>query len=251
MITNIDGDHLDYYKDMNDIKNAFKELVAKIPENGYLVIDSHAPHCEEIVASARCRIADYANLILPVTLKVPGEHNIKNAKAALAVGKIFGLNELEMLRSLAHFRGTWRRFEFKGETAQKSLVFDDYGHHPTEIKATLAGARELYSRNKITAIFQPHLYSRTKILLDDFAAAFDDADEVILAPIYAAREPFDPSISSAMIAAKINANGNQARSLSSFEEIGEYLVRTMRSDEIVITIGAWDIYKVADILIAK
>ncbi len=126
------------------------------------------------------------------------------------------------------------------------MMFDDYGHHPTEIKATLSGAREFFGDKKITVVFQPHLYSRTKILLNDFVQSFKDADDVILAPIYAAREASDPAISSDILAEKI---GDKAVSLTTFEAILKHLQSTLKSGDILITMGAGDIYKIGENLL--
>ncbi len=182
----------------------------------------------------------------------PGEHNRKDAAAAYAVAKKLGIPEEVIKKSLADFPGTWRRFEYRGKTQIGALIYDDYGHHPTEIKATLEGARELFGDKKIIAVFQPHLYSRTKDHLRDFGEAFTDADKVIIAPIFAAREPFDDSISSEMLAEEINKNETgKARAISSFDEIARALLSEISSNDVIITIGAGDIYKVIDHLMNK
>ena len=131
------------------------------------------------------------------------------------------------------------------------MVYDDYGHHPTEIRATLSGARELFSDKKIIAVFQPHLFSRTKLLFADFANAFVDADVVVLAPIYAAREPFDPSVTSEALAKAISKTGKEAYALDSFSAITGQLLGTVTKDTVVLTIGAGDIYQVGEQLLTQ
>jgi UDP-N-acetylmuramate--alanine ligase len=250
VITNIDDDHLDYYKDIEDIKSAFKEMVEKIPADGYLVCDMELPHIEEVAKQAKCTVMDYevfGNQNL--RLKVPGAHNISNAAAALAVADILGIKRKNAEKSLENFSGTWRRFEHKGTTKTGVEIYDDYGHHPTEVKATLAGAREFFGDKKITVIFQPHLFSRTKQHLEEFGKAFKDANEVILAPIYPARELFDPSISSDMVAEKILATGIPAQVFITPADIKNYISTTSASGDVVITMGAGDIYKTGEALL--
>ncbi|MBX4197901.1 UDP-N-acetylmuramate--L-alanine ligase [Candidatus Parcubacteria bacterium] len=250
IITNIDDDHLDYYKDINDIKSAFIELVEKISPDGYVVCDLEQPHIADIVAKAKCKIVDYElfgdqNL----TLKVPGEHNLNNAAASLAVADILEINRKKAEKSLQDFGGTWRRFEYKGKTTWGAEVYDDYGHHPTEVKATLKGTREVFPHKKITVIFQPHLYSRTKQHLREFGKAFGDVDSVVLTPIFAARESHDSSISSDMLAKEINENHVSAVSFPSIEAVENHIRSNTSKDEVIITMGAGDVYKLAERLV--
>ncbi|HYC83112.1 MAG TPA: Mur ligase domain-containing protein, partial [Candidatus Paceibacterota bacterium] len=193
VITNIDNDHLDYYKDFADIQEAFKELVRKIPEHGALICNVNDPALEPIVKAAHCQVIDYVAAERAV-LQVPGEHNQQNAQAALAAAQFLGIEKQEALAALGRFAGTWRRFEYKGKTSVGALVYTDYGHHPTEVRAALAAAREVVAKTgkgRVLVAFQPHLYSRTKLLFDDFAASFSDVDKVWLADIYGAREEVD------------------------------------------------------------
>ena len=250
VITNIDNDHLDYYKDMLDIQRAFAELVSKVPKNGYVVTNATDRAIRPAIKNAKCKIVDYCEFHSKnLKLKVPGSHNRENAAASLAVAHILEIEKKKAAKSLEEFLGTWRRFELKGKTKNGALIYDDYGHHPTEIHATLSGARELYPKRKITVIFQPHLYSRTKLLLNEFAKAFSFANRVILAPIYAAREPVDSTISSDILAKKIEEHRGEAVSLPSFEAIEENVLKTLKKGEIVITMGAGDVYKIADELV--
>jgi UDP-N-acetylmuramate--alanine ligase len=252
VITNIDDDHLDYYKDIEDIKSAFMELIEKIPQDGYLVCDMEQPHIADVAKKAHCTVVDYElfgdqNL----KLKIPGDHNISNAAAVLAVADILGIPRRRAEKSLEQFSGTWRRFEHKGKTNWGAEVYDDYGHHPTEVKATLKGAREMFGHKKITVVFQPHLYSRTKQHLKEFGSVFGDVDSVIIAPIYAAREANDPSITSEMVADEINRNRVSALSFSSLEAIEDHLKTHQSKGEVIMTMGAGDIYKIGEKLISK
>jgi len=252
VITNIDNDHLDYYGNLENIKKAFGEFAAKLPEEGYLVCDQNDENLKDIIKEVKFKIIDYTKIKINnnFSLKIPGWHNIKNAQAAVAVAKILGVDFKKAENSLESFEGTWRRFEFKGETKNGVLVYDDYGHHPTEIKATLKGAREFFGGKKIWCVFQPHLYSRTKLLLDDFGKSFGDADEIILADIYAAREPKDEGINSKMLAEEITKNGGKARYMKSFDKITGFLAENARKgDVVIITIGAGDVFKIGENLL--
>jgi UDP-N-acetylmuramate--alanine ligase len=251
VITNIDNDHLDYYKDVNDIAKAFGELAAKIPKDGYVVCNPNDNTIKKALKDAKCSVIDYTKAIeTNLKLKIPGTHTLSNAGAALSVATILHIEKLKVEKSLRDFSGTWRRFEHKGQTKEGIIVYDDYGHHPTEIKATLQGARELFSKQKITVIFQPHLFSRTKLLFEEFAASFGDADQVFLAPIYPAREVFDPTISSEMLAKAINKKGKEkARAFVDFQSIQSYIQNTFKKGDVVMTMGAGDIYKVGEELV--
>src|SRR3990167_9389952 len=220
VITNIDADHLDYYRDMEDIVSAFVELSQKLPKNGYLVIDSHAPNVEAVVKQSHVQNGDFAVLKLPegFRLHIPGAHNLLNAKAAWGVAKLLGTADERALASLAAYRGTWRRFEYRGKAKNGTLVYDDYGHHPTEIEATLRGARELYPTQKIVVVFQPHLYSRTKQHLAGFGLAFKEASSVILLPIYPAREKDPGDINSQMVIDELRKNGKDGHFVQAFSD---------------------------------
>lgn len=247
VITNIDNDHLDYYKDVADIQSAFHELAERIPEDGFIVTDKNNSMVSPVLQGVGAKVVNYSlHNNLPIALKVPGAHNKKNAAAAFAVATTLGVDPKVAQISLESFTGTWRRFEYKGETKNGARVYDDYGHHPTEIKATLQGARELYPRERLIVAFQPHLYSRTKLLFDDFATAFELADEVVLAPIYAAREVDDGTVSSEILAKKITEHGAYAQSFPTMEEVGNYLSGKSKKGDVIVVMGAGDIYKVAE-----
>jgi len=248
VITNIDNDHLDYYKDLKDIESAFNEMALKVPEKGYVVCDKKALAKTSVLKDVKAKIVDYMDFFNEkMKLNFPGRHNKLDGAVALAVAHILEIDKHKAEKSLADFSGTWRRFEFKGETKDGTKVYDDYGHHPTEIKATLKGAREMFKKEKIVVVFQPHLFSRTKILLNDFASAFNDADEVLLVPIFPAREVFDPTISSDILAEKIK--GTKANSFKTFEDAENYLKTNLKGGEVLITMGAGEAYKIGDNLI--
>jgi len=234
VITNIDADHLDYYKDLDDIKHAFAELAAKLPKNGILV-------------------NDFEGVVLPegFSLKIPGRHNISNAKAALSVARALKISDKDALKSLSEFTGTWRRFEYRGKVKNGALVYDDYGHHPSEIQATLEGARELFPNQKIVVVFQPHLYSRTKEHLAEFGKCFSLADSVILLPIYPAREINPGDINSEMVVKEINKNGGNAEFISMFAKASKKSAEIAGAGGVIITMGAGETNKVADLLVCK
>ncbi|MFA6430432.1 MAG: UDP-N-acetylmuramate--L-alanine ligase [Candidatus Paceibacterota bacterium] len=247
VITNIDNDHLDFYKDIHDIQNAFGEFITKVPKGGFVVCNPQDKMVKPAIKEIFSKIVDaYEFRNEKLKLKVLGEHNKKNSDMALAVAHLLGIPKNKAKKSLEDFSGTWRRFEYKGETKSGAIVYDDYGHHPTEIKASLKGAREMFPKQKIVVVFQPHLFSRTKLLLNDFSKSFNDADKVILAPIYPAREPFDSTISSEILAEKI---GEKAESLKDFISIEKYLVDSLSKGDILITMGAGDVYKTGEEII--
>ncbi len=230
VITNIDADHLDYYKDLDDIKSAFAEISAK----------------SEKVITER----EYQKMPMNFKLKIPGDHNIKNAQAALAVAEVLKIAPAISFKALNEFHGTWRRFEFKGEFKQ-ALIYEDYAHHPTEIRATIAGARELYPSKRLVIFFQPHLYSRTKLLLGDFARALALADMVLVAPIYAAREPEDYTINHQILAEEINKVKAIARAVNDFTEAEKILRAELKAGDLLLTMGAGEAYKVGENLLTK
>lgn len=246
VITNIEADHLDYYKDLADIKSAFREMALKVPANGFVVCDLSSDSVREVVAGISAQVVDYTTVAHKRELLIPGIHNQANAAAAAAVMSQLGLSSNESDRGLSTFKGTWRRFQYLGTDARGVRMYDDYAHHPTEVVATLEGFREIFpvGQKKITVIFQPHLYSRTKSLLNEFATAFTGADQVIVLPIYAAREENDGSISSEMLAEKIQASGVSA-SAKSFEEATQFVSETaLSSDDVVVSMGAGEAFKV-------
>ncbi len=254
IVTNVDADHLDYYKDLYDIKSAFQSFAEKIPASGFLVTHkdlSFETVCKKINA-------DSINAD-EIELSVLGKHNQSNAQLVLAVINALGLDEVKARAGLRKFKGTWRRLEYKGEYKGASF-YDDYGHHPTEIKATLEAIREKYPdglnatgknvassdhpkgglrKFKLVVVFQPHLYSRTRLLFNDFINSFTLADKILILPIYAAREDFDSKISSHDLVENIN----NSIYMQDLEEVKKYIDDKCHSGSVVITIGAGDVYK--------
>jgi len=268
VITNIDNDHLDYYKDIEDIKSAFHEMAMRVPSDGFVVCNPDDMNIADVIKGINARIVDWQDYFdINLKLKIPGVHNKKDAAAAMAAAALLGIPKSEALKYVKEFPGTWKRFEFKGKLPQGSLLYDDYAHHPTEIQATLEGFRELYPKNdglpamsahagqagwKVTVIFQPHLFSRTKLLLNDFAKSFANADEVLILPIYYAREVDDGTISSEILADEINKNTNNAKAFSNFESAEKYLktkLSEMGEKDVIVTMGAGEASKVGDLLL--
>jgi len=250
VITNIEADHLDYYKDIDDIKNAFHELAMKVPESGFVICDTSDENVKEVVNGIKAKVIDYTPFVeKEELLTVPGKHNRLNGGAALAVCSTLEMSEVESGKSLASFKGTWRRLEKKGVTGAGTVVYDDYAHHPTEIKASLQALREIYPKGskKITVLFQPHLYSRTKALFKEFSESFGLADEVLLLPIYFAREAPDPEVSSGILADAIVETGQSAIAFDTFELAEAYVSGlSLSKEDIFVTMGAGEAYKVAE-----
>ncbi len=255
VINNLDLDHLDYFKDMADIQSAYASLVAKVPKDGVIITDLSNENVLPVLTQAQASILDYRlESVEGLTLPLPGSHNVLNAQVALAVGRFLGVPREKIVSALNGFQGTWRRFEFLGETASGALVYDDYAHNPQKVKALLLGLREKFPARKIRVVFQPHLYSRTKTLFDGFVNAFDGADDVIFVPIFPAREVLDPSISSDMLAfavKKLRGEDNRVTSVHSLEEAEKYLQNTVQKGDVIVTVGAGDVYKIGKELVKK
>lgn len=256
IITNIDNDHLDYYKDIDDIKSAFHEMAMKVPIDGYVVCNKKDKNISDVIVDINAKVIDWSDFInLDLKLKIPGNHNKYDAACASACASIIGISKETSENYLINFPGTWRRFEFKGKLKNNTMIYDDYAHHPTEIMATLQGFRELYPKEhnwRIKVIFQPHLFSRTKLLLNDFAKSFKDADEVLLLPIYYAREEDDGTISSEILEKEINENTHNAKSFSDFKELEDYLASQFSQGgekEVLVTMGAGEAFKVGDFIL--
>ncbi len=226
VVTNIEADHLDYYKDLADVQNAFDKFLA---QSEHKVLGS-STYLDKVPA-----------------LKVPGKHNRMNAAAALAVADILKIPEEIAIKSLSQFSGTWRRLEKRGTTKSGTIIYDDYAHHPTEIKASLQALRELYPDKHLTVLFQPHLYSRTKALFGFFVKSFKDADKVLFLPIYFAREDKDESVSSSKLADKVALEGVKTEAFPDFMSAEDaVLALKLGSGDVFVTMGAGEAYKVAD-----
>ena len=246
VITNIELDHTDYFPDLASLQETFKKAVERVPGGGVIVTNPYDPTIAAVLSSAKAPIIDYTTQTVP-KLTLIGEFNRHNAQAAKAAARAAfpHLDEGFTDKALLEFKGSWRRFEYKGETPSGASVYDDYAHHPTAVSKTIEAAREAYPDKKIVVAFHPHLYSRTKSFLNEFAHALALADRAIIAPIYAAREALDTSISNHILADKVNEAHGHAIAIDSFDDIREELLE-VEADSLIITMGAGDIYKVAD-----
>lgn len=271
VILNVDADHLDFYRDINHIQETFMKFATLIPKDGYLVAYAEDEKLQPIIKASTSNVLTYgvncgnitANNIVyndrgcasfdvlrdseklfSVNLNVPGKHNVLNSLASICVALSLNVPNEHIIEGLASYFGTHRRFELKGNM-NGITVIDDYAHHPTEIKATLEAAKN-YPHRRILCVFQPHTYTRTITLFDDFVHCFSNADEVILADIYAAREQYTEAVSSNMLGDKIRGLGKNCTNLHSFEEITDYLKATAKDGDLILTVGAGDVYKIGE-----
>lgn len=246
VITNLELDHTDYFPDIEALQETFRAAVRKVPHDGAIITNPNDPIIANVLDAAIATVVDYTGTHVPKLNQI-GEFNKQNARAAKTAAKVAfpELNEQEIDEALTHFHGSWRRFEYKGETPRGAQVYDDYAHHPTAIEKTITAAREKFGEKRIVVAFHPHLYSRTKSFFDAFATALARTDRAYIAPIYAAREVPDSEISSELLAERARDFGGEVTALPSFELIREKL---LEEDEntIIITMGAGDIYKIAE-----
>lgn len=277
IVLDIDADHLDFFKDLDDIRNSFKKFCNLLPDDGTLIINSDIDNMEEITEGLSCNIITYGSkdssdyypsditydelanasftinrknkAPIQIKLSVPGEHNVYNAIAAVAACDLMGVDPEYMIKALREFTGTNRRFEHKGVVDGVTIV-DDYAHHPTEIKATLSAAQN-YPHKTLWCVFQPHTYTRTKALMHEFAEALSLADKVVLADIYAARETDHLGISSRTLQEEIKSLGHDCYYFPSFEEIEKFLLQNCTKDDLLITMGAGDVVKIGENLLGK
>ena len=278
LILNIEEDHMDFFKDLADIRNSFKKFTALLPENGLLIINGNIDNYKEIADCCQGQVTTYSisdqncdyyatnitydelghgsfdvmekgTLLTHIKLSVVGEHNISNALSAIALARYLDISIEAIQKGLSAFEGTDRRFEYKGELGGITII-DDYAHHPTEIAATLEAAKK-YPHKTTWCVFQPHTYTRTKAFLDEFAQALSKADKVVLADIYAAREVDPGDISSADIMEKIKELGTEAYYFPTFDEIENFLLKNCVTGDLLITMGAGDIVKVGESLLGK
>lgn len=245
-VTNIEWDHTDYYPNLEAVQKAFRALMERAK---VIVTNPKDPNIAPLLAGLSAEVVDYTKEPA-YELALPGEFNQMNARAAAAAARLAApaLTDKAVQAALAAFKGTWRRYDYKGKTKKGADVYDDYAHHPTAVSKTLAEFKKK-PHGKIYVAFHPHLYSRTRDLLPGFAKAFTDADRVLIAPIYAAREADDGTMSNAVLARKIEESGTDAKA-ADFTEIRRYFETEPGPGDIIVTMGAGDIYKVADELVA-
>jgi len=277
VILNIDSDHLDYFKDIDHIVRSFDQFAKAVPSDGIIVAYDANPFVNQVIKdipgaitfgyNENCtyHIADVSfdadgrgsfdmyhqgESLGNVKLQMPGEHNILNAVAAFACCHQLGVAPDTIIETLDKFTGTQRRFDIQGTTKDGVKVIDDYAHHPTEIKATLSAAKNIH-HNKLWCLFQPHTYTRTLALFDEFADSFGDADVLILAEIYAAREKNIYKISSKGLAEEIVKKhpDKEVYYMESFEEIAAYVKKHAAPNDLVLTMGAGDIYMVGEMIL--
>ncbi len=277
VITNIDREHMDYYPDLETIKEDFTAFANKVPFYGAAVLCLDDPNVQAVIPRLKRRIVTYGTTSRPdisashiryrefgstcrvnrggrelgeLTLHIPGKHGILNSLAAVAVGLELELPFERIAGALAGFVNADRRFQLKGE-AGGVLVVDDYGHHPTEIVATLGAARQAADR-RIVAVFQPHRYTRTRALEEEFARAFNHAAVVVLLPIYAAGEDPLPGVTAEALAGRIKEYGHRGVHFAGdFAEAGSILADTLREGDLLITLGAGDVWKVGERVLAN
>jgi UDP-N-acetylmuramate--alanine ligase len=280
VVTNIDREHLDHYHDLDDIAAAFVSFMNKVPFYGTVVVCFDPPWrtlMQTLIPQLRRRVITYgidngadiqgrirelnsAGSVFDVVVKdkvlgrfsipVPGRHNTQNALAAVTVGLELDLTPVQIRHGLEAFRAADRRFQIKAETEGITIV-DDYGHHPTEIRATLDAAR-LHGAKRVIAIFQPHRYTRTKFLLDDFAGCFAGCDRVYVLDIYGASEPPLPGVTSGLLVGRMHELGlNNARYAPSEVHLIEDLLNNSRPGDLIITIGAGSVWKIGEALVRE
>jgi len=274
IVLNVDEDHLDYYKDIHHIQSSFQKFLDKLPEDGYAILNADDKYSKELIENTKANVvtfgiennADYTarNIVFTkdevkyefyksgtfqdtITLHVFGKHNIYDSLSCLAVCDIYGLSLDSVKTALSEFSGAKRRFEKKG-ILNGAMIYDDYAHHPAEIKATLSAAKEKCAK-RIVCVFQPHTYTRTKALLTEFSEAFADADKVIVTDIYAAREKDTGLVSANDLAEKINLVSQNAIYMKDFSEIEIYLKEDLSDGDLFLTIGAGNVYQIGENLI--
>ena len=277
VITNIDREHLDHYRDLNEITSAFLSFANKVPFYGAVVACADSPWGErfrELQPQLRRRVVTYgldsaadvrgsllelrpqgssfevearAKPLGSFSISVPGRHNVQNALAAVAVGLELDLSADQIRQGLERFRGADRRFQIKMEF-QGITIVDDYGHHPTEIRATLEAAR-LWGAKRVIAIFQPHRYTRTQFLMDDFARSFQAADRVYVLDIYPASEKPIPGVTAQRLVERMAELGfSQARYAPSEQAVMHGILEELRSGDLILTVGAGNVWRIGDTL---
>lgn len=275
LITNIEEDHLDFFSGLEEIKESFKKFAELTGTDGLVIACGDDENVRNTLKDSKLNILYYGmseisdyyprnikytngcpefeiyfrgEYLCKLKLKVPGEHNIKNAIASIAVVRALNIDIEAAAKGIETYVGVHRRFEKKGVYGG-AVIMDDYAHHPTEIKTTLEAAGRL-EKNRLICVFQPHTYSRTRTLWKEFTEAFDKADELILLDIYAAREVYDGETRSSDLAEEIKKRGVDAKYIESFEKACEYLKKDIKQGDIVFTMGAGDVYKVGDMLLS-
>jgi UDP-N-acetylmuramate--alanine ligase len=279
VVTNIDNDHLDHYQNMDNLRDAFVRFINRLPFYGFALVCGDDEEIQGILGRVVRRVVTYGfgeknDLIIRIKssgpqgssfqlvrkgqvlgeagVSIPGKHNVLNAAAAIGVGLELGIPWDKAMKGLARFTGVRRRFQTKGE-AQGIRVVDDYAHHPTELRAALQAARESLGKQKgrLVVAFQPHLYSRTQLLYNDFAKALEGADEIFLAGIYGARETPIPGVSSQLIADLLHSAGKKVTYASELGDLTPKVLASLGQGDLFLTAGAGTIDKLGDAVLAE
>ncbi|HOV21858.1 MAG TPA: UDP-N-acetylmuramate--L-alanine ligase [bacterium] len=278
VLTNIEKDHLDYYYDIREIKSAFWEFCNNVKKDGFIVYCNEDKNVVEVVKKVKREKISYGfengdftgrNIVIKkgrtefdcyfkgkkishLKLKIWGKHNVLNSLACIAVGNIIGLPFGDIKKAVETFDGVHRRCEIIGNE-KGILIIDDYGHHPTEIKATLSTLKTVFPGRRLIVVFQPHQYSRTRFLLKDFARSFSNADKIVVPDIYFVRDSLKEKklVNAEILVEKIRKNGKEALYLPTFEEIVEYLLEVLKVNDIVLTLGAGPVNLVGRELLEK
>ena len=277
IILNIEEDHMDFFKDLDDIMNSFSLFARRLPKDGVLIINKEIKNYEKVTEGADCKVITYGmdssctyhaeNICFNeqgcgefdvmhhyrnlghIVLSVPGQHNVSNALAVIAAARKLGISMECIQAGLSGFRGTNRRFQYKG-TLNGVTIIDDYAHHPTEIRATLQAAKN-YPHKEIWCIFQPHTFTRTRAFFREFAQSLSMADHVVLADIYAARETDTLGMSSELLCEEIKSLGADCHYFPTFAEIEEFLKAHCIHGDLLITMGAGDVVNIGESLLHK
>lgn len=275
IVLNIEEDHLDYFSGIEEIKASFNKFGKLLPKDGHFIINGDSPNTDGILHDVKASVIKYGkdssnDVIISnihfsdngsgsfdlsyfgknlgnFQLSVPGVHNIYNATSAIIVSLVSGISVEDIKASITKYTGVGRRFEIKG-TYNDALIVDDYAHHPTELKATLAASKKL-KKSTLWCVFQPHTYSRTKSLLNEFGEAFYSADKVIITDIYAAREDDPGDIHSKDLVEKLYHNNVDVTYISKFEDIVKYLKENIQPNDLLITAGAGPVYQIGEMLL--
>ncbi len=277
VITNVEHDHPDVYPTLEDSYRAFLQFAQLVPKDGVLITCGDDKGAREVIKNYSGNLLTYGfsekndfqvknvikthsgiewdvvskNSTIHLSLSVPGEHNAFNATAAYIVSLRCGINEKEIQKGLLAFTGTKRRMEYIGQLKSGALLYDDYAHHPTEIEKTLTAIREKYPQSHIVCIFQPHTYSRTKLLFDQFLDSLSLADEIVLSDIYSSkREAPDPTVSSAMMVDKLKLNKPVVLAKTLLDVVQYITQKSYGNDTIILSMGAGDIYQIANSLLS-
>jgi UDP-N-acetylmuramate--alanine ligase len=297
VILNIEEDHLDFFKDIDDVVDSFKQFANIIPEDGALIINGDIPHLHKVIDKLKCKVLTYGiykdfkgpsclpvgsldetknihretfnygaanitynqkahssfdlykdgQMVTRISLSVPGEHNVANALATIGAGQALGLSIEEIKTAIKYFTGTQRRFEYKGNFNGVHVI-DDYAHHPTEVAVTL-DAISHYPHENLWCVFQPHTYTRTKALFNDFVEVLSKVDHLVLTDIYAAREKNTIGITSVDLMEKIKEKGTDVHYFSSFEDAESFLRKNCLSGDLLITMGAGNVVNIGENLL--